>query len=97
MANNTGKVVQVIGPVVDVNFADEQSLPNIYDSLVINRADGTELVLECQQHIGENSVRAVAMEATDGLSRGTEVTNTGKPIMMPSWRSSQRTSLQCNR
>ncbi len=83
MANKTGKVVQVIGPVVDVSFADEQSLPKIYDSLVIKRADGSELVLETQQHTGEDTVRAIAMEATDGISRGTEVINTGSPIVMP--------------
>ncbi len=83
MSKNTGKVVQVIGPVVDVSFADAQTLPNIYDSLVIKKADGSELVLECQKHIGEGAVRAIAMDATDGLSRGTEVINTGSPIIMP--------------
>jgi F-type H+-transporting ATPase subunit beta len=83
MANNTGKVVQVIGPVIDVSFADEKSLPNIYDSLVITREDGSELVLECQQHIGEDVVRAIAMDATDGIARGTKVVNTGNPIVMP--------------
>ncbi|MEM9053487.1 MAG: F0F1 ATP synthase subunit beta, partial [Bacteroidota bacterium] len=83
MAANTGKVVQVIGPVIDVSFADEQNLPNIYDSLVIKRADGSELVLECQQHVGEDTVRTISMEATDGIARGTEVINTGQPIVMP--------------
>ena len=83
MATNSGKVVQVIGPVIDVSFADEDKLPNIYDSLLIKREDGSELVLECQQHIGEDTVRAVAMDATEGISRGTEVINTGKPIVMP--------------
>ena len=83
MSKNTGKVVQVIGPVVDVSFADAQTLPNIYDSLVIKKEDGSELVLECQKHIGESAVRAIAMDATDGLSRGTEVINTGSPIIMP--------------
>jgi F-type H+-transporting ATPase subunit beta len=83
MATNSGKVVQVIGPVIDVSFADEENLPNIYDSLVIKREDGSELVLECQQHIGEDIVRTVAMDATEGISRGTEVINTGKPIVMP--------------
>src|SRR6056297_2533143 len=83
MANNSGKVVQVIGPVVDVSFADEQDLPDIYDSLIIKRQDGSELVLECQQHIGESTVRTVAMDATDGIARGVEVINTGQPIIMP--------------
>ncbi|MCH2213823.1 MAG: F0F1 ATP synthase subunit beta [Flavobacteriales bacterium] len=83
MAANTGKVVQVIGPVIDVSFADEQNLPNIYDSLVIKRADGSQLVLECQQHVGEDTVRTISMEATDGIARGTEVINTGQPIVMP--------------
>jgi F-type H+-transporting ATPase subunit beta len=83
MAKNTGKVVQVIGPVIDVSFADEQNLPNIYDSLEITRADGSKLVLECQQHVGEDTVRTIAMEATDGIARGTLVVNTGNPIVMP--------------
>jgi F-type H+-transporting ATPase subunit beta len=83
MAQTTGKVVQVIGPVIDVSFADEQNLPNIYDSLVIKREDGSELVLECQQHVGEDTVRTIAMDATDGIARGTEVINTGNPIVMP--------------
>ncbi len=83
MAKNTGKVVQVIGPVIDVSFADEQNLPNIYDSLEITRADGSKLVLECQQHVGEDTVRTIAMEATDGIARGTVVVNTGNPIVMP--------------
>jgi F-type H+-transporting ATPase subunit beta len=83
MAKNTGKVVQVIGPVVDVSFADEHKLPNIYDSLIITREDGTELVLETQQHIGEDTVRTISMDATDGIARGTAVLNTGNPIVMP--------------
>jgi F-type H+-transporting ATPase subunit beta len=83
MAKNTGKVIQVIGPVVDVSFADEHSLPNIYDSLIITRPDGSELVLETQQHIGEDTVRTIAMDATDGIARGTKVVNTGSPIVMP--------------
>ncbi len=83
MASNTGKVVQIIGPVVDVHFADEQSLPNIHDAMEITREDGSKLVLECQQHIGEDTVRTIAMDATDGLARGTEVVSTGSPIIMP--------------
>ncbi len=84
MSNNTGKVSQIIGPVVDVVFDNnENELPNIYDSLEITRENGSKLVLECQQHIGEDTVRAIAMETTDGISRGVNVVATGAPIMMP--------------
>ncbi|MDC3105302.1 F0F1 ATP synthase subunit beta [bacterium] len=84
MSNNSGKVSQIIGPVVDVVFDNnENELPNIYDSLEITRANGTKLVLECQQHIGEDTVRAIAMETTDGISRGVDVQATGAPIKMP--------------
>ena len=85
MSNNTGKVSQIIGPVVDVVFNNnENELPNIYDSLEITRSNGSKLVLECQQHIGEDTVRAIAMETTDGISRGVDVLATGAPIKMPS-------------
>jgi len=84
MAEKNGKVSQVIGPVIDVTFENnENGLPNIYDSLEIKRTDGSTLVLECQQHIGEDTVRAISMETTDGISRGTEVVATGAPIKMP--------------
>ena len=84
MSKNTGKVSQIIGPVIDVSFENnEAGLPNIYDSLEITRANGTKLVLECQQHIGEDTVRAISMETTDGISRGTTVVATGSPIKMP--------------
>ena len=84
MSNNSGKVSQIIGPVVDVVFDNnENELPNIYDSLEITRENGTKLVLECQQHIGEDTVRAIAMETTDGISRGVDVLATGAPIKMP--------------
>ncbi len=78
-----GKVSQVIGPVVDVTFDSAKDLPNIYDSLELKRPDGKTLVLEVQQHIGEHTVRTIAMDSTDGLQRGTEVVATGRPIMMP--------------
>jgi len=85
MSNNTGKVSQIIGPVVDIVFNNnENELPNIYDSLEITRSNGSKLVLECQQHIGEDTVRAIAMETTDGISRGVDVLATGAPIKMPS-------------
>ncbi len=80
---NIGKVKQVIGPVVDVIFDEGGKLPEILNALVIKRKDGSDLVLECQQHLGENSVRAIAMESTDGLSRGTEVVDQGSTIKMP--------------
>ncbi|MBE9511475.1 MAG: F0F1 ATP synthase subunit beta [Bacteroidetes bacterium] len=84
MSKNVGIISQIIGPVVDVTFEKEGSeLPNILDALEIKRTDGQILIIECQQHIGENTVRAIAMDSTDGLSRGTEVIATGAPIMMP--------------
>jgi len=77
-----GKISQIIGPVVDVDFP-EGRLPSILDALTITRPDGTKLVLETQQHLGEERVRTVSMESTDGLVRGLSVTNTGKPIQVP--------------
>ncbi|MFW5645495.1 MAG: F0F1 ATP synthase subunit beta, partial [Bacteroidota bacterium] len=71
MAEKTGEIIQVIGPVVDVSFEKSGAeLPNIYDAIEIERNDGTILVVECQQHIGENTVRCIAMDSTDGLQRG---------------------------
>jgi F-type H+-transporting ATPase subunit beta len=84
MSKNVGIINQVIGPVVDVTFEKEGSeLPNILDALEIKMPDGQSLIVECQQHIGEKTIRAIAMDSTDGLSRGTEVIATGSPIMMP--------------
>lgn len=83
MAKITGKVAQIIGPVIDVEFQSEADLPRIYDSLEITRKDGSKLILEVQQHIGEDTVRSIAMDSTDGLSRGYEVVATGNPIQMP--------------
>ncbi len=83
MAEVKGKIAQIIGPVIDVYFETGTELPKIYDSLEITREDGTVLVLEAQQHIGENMVRCIAMDSTDGLSRGHEVVATGAPIQMP--------------
>ena len=77
----TGDVLQVIGPVVDCEFTAD-AVPEILDALTIDRESGT-LVLEVQQHLGENRVRTIAMDSTDGLTRGTKVTNTGGPIKMP--------------
>lgn len=79
-----GEIVQVIGPVVDVAFGNSGAeLPNIQEALEIKREDGSILVVECQQHIGENTVRTIAMDSTDGLSRGMSVHSTGKSITMP--------------
>ena len=84
MSKNIGKIAQVIGPVVDIKFdGNDNQLPKIYDSLEITRDNGKKIVLECQQHIGENTVRAISMDSTDGLSRGNEVVATGSPILMP--------------
>ena len=81
-----GKIVQIIGPVVDVEFPEGQ-LPAIYNALAVEYElplqGKTRLVLETQQHLGDNWVRAVAMSTTDGLKRGYDVTDTGKPISMP--------------
>ena len=84
MADSIGKVSQIIGPVVDVEFlGDNNDLPKIYDSLEIKKSDGSLLVLEVQSHIGQDTVRTVSMDSTDGLSRGEEVLSTGSPIQMP--------------
>lgn len=81
--STVGKISQIIGPVIDVEFNTEHELPKIYDSLEISREDGSTLVLEVQQHIGEDTVRTIAMDATDGLQRGAKVKATGNPIKMP--------------
>ena len=76
MSETYGKIAQVIGPVVDVIFEGEQNiLPPIYTALKIDRPDGSMLILEVEQHIGEDTVRCVAMESTDGLQRGMRVEN----------------------
>ena len=84
MSKNIGKIAQIIGPVVDVKFdSSNDSLPNIYDALEITKENGNKVILECQQHVGEDTVRAISMDSTDGLSRGNEVLATGSPILMP--------------
>jgi len=80
---NIGRIKQVIGPVIDVSFNTEEGLPEIFNALEIKRDNEETLVLEVQQHLGEDSIRAIAMDATDGLTRGMEVTDTGKAISMP--------------
>lgn len=81
---NIGRIQQVIGPVVDVVFSGSDSqLPSLYNALEIKRSETETLVLEVQQHLGEDSVRTIAMDSTEGLTRGTEVIDTGKAIAMP--------------
>ncbi|ADY52894.1 ATP synthase F1 subcomplex beta subunit [Pseudopedobacter saltans DSM 12145] len=81
---NIGKIAQIIGPVVDVSFSAEGSkLPKIYDALEIRKENGQKIVLEVQQHLGEDRVRGIAMDSTDGLVRGMDVVDTGAPIKMP--------------
>ncbi|MEG1573295.1 MAG: F0F1 ATP synthase subunit beta, partial [Bacteroidales bacterium] len=78
-----GKISQIIGAVIDVYFEDNQRIPNIYEALEIHRDNHPPIVLECQQDIGERTVRTIAMDSTDGLSRGMEVLAMGQPISMP--------------
>ena len=81
---NIGRIQQIIGPVVDVSFQEEGAkLPEILNALTIEKSDGSSIILECQKHLGEDSVRTVAMDSTEGLVRGMPVTDTGKPIAMP--------------
>ena len=81
---NLGKITQVIGPVVDVSFdATESKLPNILDALEVTKENGQKIVLECQQHLGEDRVRTIAMDSSEGLTRGMVVTDTGLAISMP--------------
>ena len=81
-ATAEGRIVQIIGTVIDVEFPPDQ-LPPIYNALSIDRGDGTSLVVEVQQHVGNNWVRALAMDSTDGLTRGMAVADTGQPIAVP--------------
>jgi F-type H+-transporting ATPase subunit beta len=88
MSQLTGHISQIIGPVIDVYFDTEgqeaeKVLPKIHDALKIDRGDGRDLIVEVQQHIGEDTVRCVAMDNTDGLHRGLEVVPMGSPIVMP--------------
>jgi F-type H+/Na+-transporting ATPase subunit beta len=83
MSNLKGKITQVIGPVVDVSFENADKLPNILDAIEVTKTDGTKLILECQKHIGEDSVRTISMDSTDGLTRGMVAVGLGSPIKMP--------------
>jgi len=78
-----GYISQIIGAVVDVHFEENATLPNIYDALEVQRNNGEKLILECEQDIGENTMRCIAMDSTDGLQRGMRVRATGRMISMP--------------
>ena len=80
---SSGKVLQVIGPVVDVEFPLDQDLPKINNALKVKRSDGSELVIEVTLELGDGVMRAIAMDATDGLKRGAKVIDTGAPISVP--------------
>ncbi len=84
MTQLVGEVIQIIGPVVDISFEHAGSeMPNIHDALEVVKDDGQVIVVECQQHIGENSIRAIAMDSTDGLRRGMKAKAMGGAIRMP--------------
>lgn len=87
MSKNTGKIIQVVGVVVDVEF-DKGSLPAMYDALTVKR-DGESVVLEVAQHLSDTSVRTIALSSTDGLKRGDDVEATGAPITVPVGKSTQ--------
>ncbi len=84
MSGTIGHIVQVIGPVVDVAFAKGcEDMPKIHDALEIKRENGQKVIIECQQHVGEDTIRAISMDSTDGLTRGLEVVALGSAITMP--------------
>ncbi len=80
---NKGKILQIVGPVVDVSFPPEVSLPSIYNALEVINHEGKKIILECQQHLGDGCVRTISMDNTEGLSRGLTVTDLGTTITMP--------------
>ena len=79
---NQGKVLEVVGARVDLDFSGGE-LPDILNAVEVERADGSKLVLEIQQHLGENRLRCISMDTTDGLVRGAVATDTGQPITVP--------------
>ena len=80
---NIGKIVQIVGAVLDIRFEDEKDLPNLLNALEIKLENGNKIVAEVAQHIGNDTVRCIAMSATDGLVRGMEAVDTGAPISVP--------------
>jgi F-type H+-transporting ATPase subunit beta len=83
MSTIKGKISRVIGPVIDVSFDNGGELPEIMDAIEVVKADGTKVILEVQQHVGNDSIRSIAMDSSDGFTRGMEVIATGAPIRMP--------------
>ena len=82
MADNTGKITQIIGAVLDIKFSSE-NLPEIYEAIRVDKPDGGKLVLEVAAHLGDDTVRCIAMGPTDGLVRGLDAYATGAPITVP--------------
>ncbi|MEM9416813.1 MAG: F0F1 ATP synthase subunit beta [Bacteroidota bacterium] len=80
---NTGEITRIIGPVIDVSFDPDTALPGLLNALEVIKEDGQKVILECQRHLGEHSVRTIAMDSSEGLVRGMSVTDTGAPIQMP--------------
>ena len=98
MTQLVGEVIQIIGPVIDISFERAgNEMPNIHDALEIRKDDGQVIVVECQQHIGENSIRAIAMDSTDGLRRGMKATCTGWRYPHAHWRTDPGPVAECNR
>ena len=83
MAHLSGSIAQIIGPVIDVTFSQSENLPKIYEALEVEKSNGNKLVLEVEQHIGQDTVRCIAMDSTDGLCRGMDVTAMGEAIKVP--------------
>ena len=80
---NTGKIIRIIGPVIDVSFDANTALPGLLNALEVTQENGQKVVLECQSHLGEHCVRTIAMDSSEGLVRGMKVTDTGAPMKMP--------------
>lgn len=93
MEKNTGKVVQIIGAVLDIKFPAGK-LPNLLNAVEINH-EGNKLVVEVSQHIGDDTVRCIAMSSTDGLIRGVDAVDTGRPISVPVGNKTLGKNIQC--
>ena len=93
---NIGKIVQIVGAVLDVRFENEECLPNLLNALEIKFGDGV-IVAEVAQHLGNDTVRCIAMSATDGLVRGMEAVDTGAPISVPVRSEERRVGKECLR